>query len=98
MPVGSLTRCARSYQPAAVSETDRPLPTPAGFPDEPFDVPPGGPAGFHALGWVALIGHDSDTYAATAGPILAAMHGEPPEGMTGGLAAVERLDRLVGRP
>ena len=80
---------------AAVSETDRPLPTPPGFPDEPFDVPPGEQAAHRALAWVALVGHDSDTYGAVAGPILAAMHGEPPEGMTDGLLAPQWLDRLL---
>ncbi len=37
------------------------------------------------LGWVALIGHHSDTYAAVAGPMLAAAHNGLPEGMTADL-------------
>ena len=34
------------------------------------------------LGWVALTGHHSDTYAAVAGPMLAAAHNGLPECMT----------------
>jgi len=80
---------------AAVSELEGPLPTPEGFPAEPFDVPAGEIAGWRAIAWIALIGHDSDTYGAAAGPLLAAMHGEPPVAMTEGLKVLDRFDRLA---
>ena len=76
---------------AAWSLRERPLTTPRGFPDEAFAR--NGP---FALGWVALIGEDSDTYGATAGPLIAAAHGELPGDLTAGLAALDEFDRLTG--
>ncbi len=43
------------------------------------------------LGWVALLGHHSDTYGAATGPLIAAAHGGVPEGMTSGLSVLRRL-------
>ena len=65
-----------------MSTTDRPYKTPAGFPDEVFRK-----RGPWVLGWVAMIGHDADTYGATAGPLIAVAHGGLPEMMTDGLWA-----------
>jgi ADP-ribosylglycohydrolase len=53
---------------------------PPGFPQEVFEK-----RGGHVLAWVALIGEDSDTYGATAGPLLAAAHGSVPAEYTEGL-------------
>jgi hypothetical protein len=41
--------------------------------------------GSYSLAAVALIGHDSDTYAATAGPMIAAATGQVPAEFTEGL-------------
>lgn len=49
----------------------------------------------YPLAWVALVGNDSDTYGATAGPLIAAAHGEFPAGMVEGLTAVEEFDGYV---
>jgi hypothetical protein len=46
--------------------------------------------GPYALAAVALIGHDSDTYAATAGPMIAAATGHVPEEFTEGLEINDR--------
>lgn len=43
------------------------------------------------LGWVALTGHHSDTYAAVAGPMLAAAHNGLPEGMTESLSILDGI-------
>jgi len=70
---------------------------------EPFPTPPGLPAeiftrtGPWTLCWVAVIGADSDTYGATAGPLIAAAHGGLPEPLTDGLDAVRELDEWVRR-
>jgi ADP-ribosylglycohydrolase len=53
---------------------------PACYPAEIFEK-----RGAHVLPWVVLIGHDADTYAATAGPLLAAAHGSIPDEYTDGL-------------
>jgi len=42
------------------------------------------------LGWVAMIGHDSDTYGAAAGPLIAAAHQGLPSELTAGLAALKQ--------
>jgi len=47
--------------------------------------------GAFVLGWVALIGHDSDTYGASAGPLVAAAHGGLIKELTAGLAALQDL-------
>lgn len=60
------------------------LPVPEGFPAEVFDR-----RGPRVLGWVAMIGHDSDTYGAATGPLIAAAHRELPEGLTEGLWVLE---------
>ena len=49
------------------------------------------------LGWVALVGNDSDTYGATAGPLIAAAHGGLPAEMTDSLSAVAEFDRALAR-
>ncbi|MDP6849852.1 MAG: ADP-ribosylglycohydrolase family protein [Planctomycetota bacterium] len=46
--------------------------------------------GGHALGWVALVGRDSDTYAATAGAMVRAV-ADLPSGMCENLEAVSGL-------
>lgn len=66
------------------SRTEEPFPVPAGYAPEPFKQ-----RGPWALGWVALIGHDADTYGASAGPLVAAVHGGLPEEMTRPLSALE---------
>lgn len=59
--------------------------------EEPFPIPPGLPAevfqrrGPYVLGWVAMIGEDADTYGATAGPLIAAIHGGLPAELSEGL-------------
>lgn len=50
---------------------------------------------WYKLGWVALVGHDADTYGAVAGPILAAAYGPLPKTMTDNLKALEEFERLV---
>ncbi|OPY50585.1 MAG: ADP-ribosylglycohydrolase [Methanosaeta sp. PtaU1.Bin112] len=65
---------------------------PEGFPPEVFEAE--GPA---RLAWVAMIGHDSDTYAAVAGALIAAAHPELPTGFISGLKALEHFDQLVKR-
>jgi ADP-ribosylglycohydrolase len=60
------------------------LPTPGGFPTEVFER-----QGPWVLGWVAMIGHDSDTYGAAAGPLIAAAHRELPKGFTEELWVLE---------
>lgn len=66
------------------------FPAPKGLPPDPFVK--GGPDG--VLGWVAMIGRDSDTYGAVAGALIAAM--EPIEGkpITQGLEVIKALDEL----
>ncbi|MHC5057876.1 MAG: ADP-ribosylglycohydrolase family protein [Planctomycetota bacterium] len=71
---------------AAWALRDQPLPTPSGFPDEPFER-----TGPWVLSWVAMIGFDSDTYGASAGPLIAAACGGLPEELTDGLQALEPL-------
>ncbi|MFZ2537192.1 ADP-ribosylglycohydrolase family protein [Methanothrix sp.] len=64
---------------------------PYGFPQETFEVE--GPA---RLAWVAMIGHDADTYAAVAGALIAAAYPCLPTGFTDGLKALEYFDRIAG--
>jgi hypothetical protein len=68
---------------AAWSIKDTPLPTPLGFPPEVFQR-----TGPWVLSWVAMIGHDCDSYGATAGPLVAAIHGGIPDELTAGLWAL----------
>lgn len=73
--------------------------------DAVFDMPDGMPLTeemqretkdpFDILAWVALIGHDSDTYGATAGPLLAAAHEEIPAYLTEGLDVLLKFDELA---
>ena len=50
---------------------------------------------FDVLAWVAMIGHDSDTYGATAGAMLAAAHEEEiPTYFTDGLEVLAKFDAL----
>ncbi len=53
---------------------------PAGFPEEVFRR-----KGGWTLAWVALIGHDADTYCAVTAPLLFARHGELPSELLEGL-------------
>ena len=62
---------------------EAPFPAPAGFPQEVFQR-----TGPFVLGWVAMIGHDSDTYGAAAGPLITAAYGELPTQLTEGLLAL----------
>ena len=64
---------------------EAPFPAPAGFPPEVFQR-----TGPFVLGWVAMIGHDSDTYGATAGPLIAAAHGGLPRDLTEGLLVLQK--------
>jgi len=64
----------------------KPFETPRGFPEEPFKR--GGP---DVLGWVALVGYDSDTYAATAGPLIMAAHGSLPQDLIDDLHVWEKI-------
>ncbi|MFB3891354.1 MAG: ADP-ribosylglycohydrolase family protein [Phycisphaerae bacterium] len=57
--------------------------TPQGLPRELFER-----RGPYVLGLVALIGHDADTYGATAGPLIAAAHGCLPAELINGLWAL----------
>jgi len=59
---------------------DEPFPVPDGFPSEVFARR--GPC---VLCWVAMIGHDSDTYGAATGPLIAATHRGLPGELTKGL-------------
>jgi ADP-ribosylglycohydrolase len=63
---------------------------PAEYPVEPFYQ-----TGWGVIGWVAMIGNDSDTYGATAGALIAAALGEPPAEMQAGLQALIEFDKLV---
>jgi hypothetical protein len=47
--------------------------------------------GNHVLGWVVLAGHHSDAYAAAAAPLLTAVHGALPAGMTQSLKVLRDL-------
>ena len=63
---------------AAWAHREAPFPrVPEGFPTEPFAR-----TGPWALSWVAMIGHDADTYGATAGPLIAAACGYIPDELT----------------
>lgn len=64
---------------------------PPHLPAEPF-----GRTGAGVLGWVALVGRDSDSYGATAGPLVAAALGGLPAGMTEGLKALAEYDAMTG--
>lgn len=47
------------------------------------------------LAWVALAGNDADTTGATAGPLLAAAHGQLPDYYADGLKALQEFDSLT---
>jgi ADP-ribosylglycohydrolase len=63
------------------SRRNEPYPTPKGFPKEVFERA----VGPLFLAVVPMIGHDSDTYGACAGPLLAALHGQVPPELSDGL-------------
>ena len=65
---------------------------PVGFPTEPFER-----TGAEVISWVAMIGRDSDTYGATAGPMVAAVKELRPE-LVDRLKAVEDLPREMPAP
>jgi len=69
---------------------ERAYPTPPGFPEEVFAA-----QGSARLAWVAMIGNDADTYAAVAGPLIAAAAGDLPGGFTDGLAALDEFDQIA---
>jgi hypothetical protein len=72
---------------AAWAKRKKPFPhVPPGFPHEVFER-----SGPWTLAWVAMIGYDSDTYGATAGPMIAAACGGLPEELTEGLEALQEL-------
>jgi len=48
--------------------------------------------GFETITWVVTIGADADTYAATAGPLLAAYHPKIPQSMLDNLKAAPVID------
>ena len=73
----------------AWSTRDEAFSVPTGFPFEVFER-----SGPWTLAWVAMIGHDSDTYGATAGPMIAAAHGVVPSELVEGLRAVEEIVAL----
>jgi ADP-ribosylglycohydrolase len=50
--------------------------------------------GYETIMWVALIGADADTYAATAGPLLAAYHPNIPDTLTDGLMLKDKLHKI----
>ena len=60
------------------------LPVPESFPAEVFDR-----HGPWVLGWVAMVGHDSDTYGAAAGPLICAAHRDLPKELSKGLWVIE---------
>lgn len=64
-------------------------PVPDLLPPEPFAR-----TGAGVIGWTALVGRDSDTYGATAGPLVAAALGALPAGMTNDLEALAEFDRV----
>ena len=66
------------------------FPTPGRFPSEVF----GRAVGPAFLAVVAMIGHDSDTYGAAAGPLIAAMHGGLPGELTSNLLALHELEAM----
>jgi ADP-ribosylglycohydrolase len=66
------------------------LRAPKGFPPDVFLAK--GPS---RLAWVAMCGHDADTYAAGAGPLIAAAYSELPSGFTDGLMALRIFDQMV---
>jgi hypothetical protein len=72
---------------------NEPYPTPNGFPNEVFEKVSG--PKFGAV--VPLIGHDSDTYAAVAFPLVAAAHGFVPKMMTEGLQVIDQLDAMLAK-
>ena len=51
---------------AAWSFDEKPFPTPKDFPAEPFERTKA-----CVLSWIAMIGHDCDTYGESAGPLIA---------------------------
>lgn len=61
-----------------------PFPVPKGFPAEVFKQREAS-----TLAWVPLIGHDADTMASVAGPLIAAAHGGLPPTMIEGLRVLE---------
>jgi hypothetical protein len=71
---------------AAWSMRGAPVPTPPGFPPEVFQR-----TGPWVLSWVAMLGHDCDSYGATAGPLVAAIHGGIPDELTAGLWALREV-------
>lgn len=52
--------------------------------------------GFDTIMWVTCIGADADTYAATAGPLLAAYHPHIPDDFLHGLQLKDEVCKLFG--
>jgi ADP-ribosylglycohydrolase len=68
---------------------------------DPFPLPDGLPTdvsrravGPTFLPMVVMIGHDADTYGATAGPMIAAAHEQVPDELTSELTLQQRIDLL----
>ncbi len=76
---------------AAWATRGEPVPAPARLPRTVIDRA----TGTRVLAAVALIGHDADTYGATAGPMVAAAAGDVPEELLEGLAARPEIERLT---
>lgn len=72
------------------SLTDGPFPVPAGFPADVFAR-----RGPWCAAWPAMVGHDTDTYGAVSGALVAAAHGSVPDDLTAGLEALAEFDALV---
>ena len=69
------------------SQQEIPFPTPTGFPREVF-AKAVGPTFLPA---VVMCGHDSDTYGAVAGPLIAAIHGSVPPELTTRLRVLDEM-------
>lgn len=96
-PLGSagyvLTTLQTALWGANWSLKDDDLSVPDGYPKEAFKK-----KGPYVLGWLAMTGGDTDTYCATAGPIIAAAHGSLPDELIEGLEICERFPDLVPKP
>jgi ADP-ribosylglycohydrolase len=72
------------------SASDAPFPTSPGLPPEVFAR-----RGASVIGWPAMLGGDSDTWGAIAGPVLAARWRNVPAEMTGNLEVLREFDGMA---
>jgi ADP-ribosylglycohydrolase len=72
------------------SKMEQPFEVPMGFPPEVFAR-----RGPWTIAWPAMLGFDSDTYAAVAAPMIAAAHKVVPDTMMEGLEALPDFDKLA---